>query len=150
MNAQPDGSEEVRSLLLAQVPELASGVVEIKGIVRERGYRTIIAVWSTDTTIDPVGACVGQRGVRIKGVVQQLSGEMIDVVRWSESLEEFTRNLIAPVPVGAKRIVLDEGTQTVIIHTKPDYMALILGRQGVYGKLLARLLGRKLQVVPEL
>ena len=95
----PDGSEEVRRLFHEHVPELAGGIVEIRAIARQCGLRSVLAVASTDTRVDPVGSCVGQQGVRVKSVVRLLSGEHIDIVRWSESVEEFIRNALAPVAV---------------------------------------------------
>jgi len=105
MRTQPDGSEEIRRLFHEQTPELASGIVEIKAIARERGRRSMLAVSSRNPSVDPVSSCVGQRGIRIKSVVQQLSGEHIDIIRWSESVEDFIRNALAPVVV--RRIALD-------------------------------------------
>ena len=145
VRTQPDGSDEVLRLLKAQIPELASGVVEIKGIVRERGQRTIFAVHSTDGAIDPVGSCVGLRGIRIKTVSEQLSGEKIDIVRWSESTERFISNLIAPAK--AERIVLDESARSATIHASPHYRALIIGRHGSRLQMLSRLLGWDFRIV---
>lgn len=99
MRTHPDGREDIRRLFREQAPELVSGVVEIKAIARERGQRSVLAVSSRDPSVDPVGVCVGQRGVRVKSVVQQLPGEQVDIIRWSESVEEFIRNALAPVVV---------------------------------------------------
>ena len=118
MRTHPDGSEEIRRLFREQVPELASGIVEIKALARERGRRSMLAVSSTNPSVDPVGSCVGERGVRVKSVVQQLSGEFIDIIRWSESVEDFIRNTLAPVVV--QRIALDTAAHraTVTVDSK--------------------------------
>src|SRR5207247_135898 len=97
-------TEEIRQLLLEHVPEIASGVIEIKGIVREPGRKTIIAVHSTDPAVDPVGACVGLRGLRVKTIVGILSGEKLDIVRWSDSLSLFVRHLLAPAQVSEVKV----------------------------------------------
>lgn len=145
MDIQSDGSDEVRQLLHKQVPELASGVVQIKGIVRQGEHRTILAVHSIDSSIDPVGACVGERGNRIKSVSQQLSGEKIDIIRWSESTEEFIRNLLAPTR--ADRIVLDTTKQLATIHVSPDDRSRTLVDQGLRLQMMSLLVGWNLQVV---
>jgi len=123
-------------------------VLEIKGIVRERGHRTIFAVQSSDQAVDPVGACVGVRGIRIKTVVQQLSGEKIDVVRWSESIEEFTRNILAPART--QRIVLEPTTHRMLIYALPEFRSLIIGRHGLRLEMISRLLGWQIQVMMRL
>ena len=139
MDAEPDGSEEVMRLLQEHVPALAAGLVQLKGIVRVRGYRTIVAVHSTDRLADPVGSCIGERGIHIKKVVQRLSGEKIDMVRWSESVERFVRNLI--VPALADRVVLYPAHRTVCIYTAPDYKSLIIGPNGKRLEMISRLGG---------
>lgn len=117
MLTNPNGSEDIRRLFHQQVPELANGVVEIKAIAREHGHRNMLAVHSKDPSIDPVGSCVGERGIRIKAVVHQLSGEHIDVIRWSESIDEFIRNALAPVAV--RRIAFDAATHRATVTFDP-------------------------------
>jgi len=109
MITQPDGSDEVRRLFSEQTPELAKGIVEIKAIAREGGRRTMLVVYSRDDSVDPVNSCVGPRGARVKSVVQQLSGEHIDIVRWAESVEDLIRNALTPVLV--QSIALDEAAR---------------------------------------
>jgi N utilization substance protein A len=101
----PEGNDEVRKLFHDQVPELVNGAVEIKAIARERGQRSMLMVHSGDPRVDPVDCCVGHLGVRVKSVVRHLSGENIDIIRWSETVEDVIRNVLAPVVV--RRIVLD-------------------------------------------
>ncbi len=145
MHAQSDGSQEVRQLFHEHVPELASGIVEIKGIAREPGQRTIVAVHSTDSNIDAVGAFVGERGKRVRAIVQQMSGEKIDIVRWSDSVEQFICNLLAPAKV--ERIALENATHRATIHARRDQRSLIIGRQGSRVHLMSRLVGWDLQVI---
>ena len=118
MLSQPDESEAVRQLLHDHVPELASGNVEIKVIAREAGRRSMLAVYSSDDSVDPVGVCVGRRGARIKSVMQQLSGEPIDIIPWSESISVFIRNTLAPVVI--RGIAFNEPVRraTVNVDTK--------------------------------
>lgn len=144
MHTTGDGSEEVRRLLVEQVPELRSGVVEIKAIARERGHRTMLAVVSTDSSVDPVSACVGERGARIKAVVRQLSGDHIEVIRWSESVEDLIRNVLAPVLV--QSISLDAAAHgaTVKLDSKHRNVAAL---EPVRIRLAAKVLGWDLRVV---
>ena len=118
MRMHPDGSEDIRRLFHEHVPELADGLVEIKAIARERGHRSMLAVYSSDPSVDVVGSCVGERGIRVRTVVQQLSGEHIEIVRWSESIEEFIRNALAPVVV--RHIAFDAAAHraTVTLDSK--------------------------------
>lgn len=106
MTTPPDGSDEVRRLFEEHVPEVASGIVEIKSIARERGRRSMLAVCTADERIDPIGVCVGLRGARVKCVVQQLRDEIVDIIRWSESPKVLICNALAPVVV--REIILRE------------------------------------------
>jgi len=139
MNSQPDEVEEARRLLHEHVPEVASGALEIKGIARERGYRTIVAVHSKDSNVNAVGACIGQQGIHVKTIVRQLAGEKMDVVLWSESLERFLKNLFAPAKV--EGIIFNEAAHSATIFTSPDYMALLIGPGGSRLKLASQLVG---------
>src|ERR1051325_10452498 len=95
----PNHCDEVRQLFHEYVPEVANGVIKIKGIARAPGKRVIVAVWSSDEQIDPVASCMGQRGIRVKTIVQTLSGEKIDIVRWSDSMESFLINCLCPAHI---------------------------------------------------
>lgn len=144
METQPDEIEEVRRLFHQHVPEVASGVVEITGIVRNRGERTIVAIHSHDPSIDPVGSCVGERGIRVKTIGRELQGEKLDLVRWSDSLETFLTHLVAPAKV--EGVILNEVARHAIIFTNPDQKALARGRDGSRLKLISRLVGWELQI----
>jgi N utilization substance protein A len=118
MNAQPDETDVIRRLLDEFVPEIATGKVVIHGIAREPGARSLIAVEQNDPIEDPVGACVGLRGSRVKAMVEKLSGERIDIVRWPGSIEGFLQNLLAPIrPI---QVVLDERFHRATIELPPD------------------------------
>ena len=145
MRTQPGDNEEVRRLFAEYVPQVASGVIEIKGIVRERGQRTIVSVHSTDNSVDPVGSCVGEQGSRVKSIIQRLSGEKIDIVRWSDSLETFIRNLL--LPTRPERIVLDVVAQRATIYAARDQRSLIIGRHGARLEMMSQLAGLKLEIV---
>ena len=144
MRTNPDGSEAIRRLFHEHVPELANGVIEIKAIARERGHRSMLAVHSRDRCVDPVGSCIGERGIRVKAVVQQLSGERIDVVRWCESVEDFIRNVMASVVV--HRIAFDAAAHraTVTLDSKHSDLSDI---DPVRVRLASKLVGWDLQLV---
>ena len=147
MIAHSDGSEEVRRLFYEQVPELASGVVEIKAIARERGRRSKLAVHSNDPTVDPIGTLVGWRGILVKAVVQQLEGEKIDIFRWSESVEELIRHALHPTVV--RSITFDAGGQSARITVdslRSDAYSMDPG-DPVGLRLASRLVGWELELV---
>ena len=114
----------VRCLFEMEVSEIGDGTMEIKGIAREAGYRSKVAVVSNDERVDPVGACVGMRGMRVKNIVRELSGEKIDIVRWNESIQTFIINALAPAKL--KQVDVDEETQTVTVVVEPDQLSLLL------------------------
>ena len=143
MHAPSDGSEEVRHLFHEQVPEVASGVIEIKGIARERGRRVMVAVHSNDESIDPVASCVGQRGIRAKTMVQELGGEKLDVVRWSDSLKTLLTNSLVPAQIDD--ILTNDTARHAIIFTNVEGKQAILGPDGLRLKLVSRLVGWDLQ-----
>lgn len=109
---------EIRLLLDKHVPEIASGVVEVRGIARRPGVRTIILMAGSDPSVDVVGAVVGERGVRVKKLVAELRNEMVDVVRWSDSLDQLIGNFIAPNR--KLQIVYDEAARQAVITLSPD------------------------------
>ena len=143
MHKQPGEGEEVRRLFFEHVPEVSEGSVEIKGIARQSGYCTIVAVHSRTSTVDAVGACVGQRGVHIKTIVRHLAGEKIDVVLWSDSLEHFLKNLFAPATV--EGIVFNDAAHSATLFTNFDDKALVMGPDGCRLKLVSRLVGWELR-----
>ena len=131
-------------LFEAEVPEMASGVVEVKGIVREPGSRAKIAVFSNDDHVDPVGALVGQRGVRVAVVTSELGGEKIDVVEWSENPADFVKEALKPAQVLA--IELNEDDSRAVVQVSEDQQSLAIGRGGQNVRLAARLTGWKIDI----
>jgi len=137
----------VKRLFELEVPEIADGVVEIRACAREPGHRTKIAVWSNDANVDPVGACVGARGSRVRMVVNELRGEKIDIVPYSEVPEDFVMKALSPAKVKEVRIDVDTGTATVIV---PDYqLSLAIGKEGQNARLSARLTGWRVDIKSE-
>ena len=139
--------EFIRALFELEVPELVDGDIEIKAIAREAGHRTKIAVVSHDPNIDPVGACVGARGSRVRQVVNELKGEKVDIVEWDEDLEVFIAEALSPARVQAVRIEDDETTAVVIV---PDHqLSLAIGKEGQNARLAARLSGYRIDIRSE-
>jgi N utilization substance protein A len=137
----------VKRLFELEVPEIVDGVVEIKAIAREPGHRTKIAVASNDSNVDPVGACVGARGSRVRMVVNELRGEKVDIVPYSEDAEEFVMKALAPARVREVRIHTETGTAEVIV---PDFqLSLAIGKEGQNARLAARLTGWRVDIKSE-
>jgi len=137
----------IKRLFELEVPEISSGVVEIKAAAREPGARTKIAVWSNDSNVDPVGACVGARGARVRMVTNELRGEKVDIVPFSEDPAEFVARALQPARV--REVLLDEetGVATVIV---PDFqLSLAIGREGQNARLAARLTGWRIDIKSE-
>ncbi len=137
----------VRRLFELEVPEIDEGVVEIKGIVREAGYRTKIAVFSTVDKVDSVGACVGLRGSRVKNIVRELGGEKIDIVPWSPDPEQFIINSLGPAKL--KQVILNEETRTAEVVVDEDQLSLAIGKKGQNVRLSSRLTDWKLEILRE-
>jgi N utilization substance protein A len=137
----------IKRLFELEVPEIADGVVEIKACSREPGQRTKIAVWSNDHNVDPVGACVGARGGRVRMVVTELRGEKVDIIPFSEDVRDFIAKAMSPAKVTEVRLSPD-GTQADVIV--PDFqLSLAIGKMGVNANLAARLTGVRLDVKSE-
>ena len=137
----------VLELFKLEVPEIADGVVEIKACAREPGHRTKIAVWSNDNNVDPVGACVGARGARVRQVVNELRGEKIDIVPFNDDPYEFVARALSPAKVKEVRINEDTGVAEVIV---PDYqLSLAIGKEGQNARLSARLTGWRVDIKSE-
>jgi N utilization substance protein A len=134
----------VRSLFELEVPEVAEGVIEIRRIAREPGYRTKIAVHSNDPRVDCVGACVGIRGTRIKAITDELNGEKIDIIRWSESDEDLIANALRPAQLAS--LGLDEPTKVARVVVPDDQLALAIGRKGQNVRLATRLTGWDIKI----
>ena len=136
----------VEKLFELNIPEIQDGTVTIQGISREAGSRTKIAVESSDENIDPVGSCIGNRGARINDIVDELCGEKIDVIKFSEEPEEFIRAALAPAEVNSV-VIDDENVARVTVD--PDQLSLAIGREGQNARLAARLTGYKIDIKPE-
>ncbi len=137
----------VKRLFELEVPEIVDGVVDIKAIAREPGHRTKIAVASNDNNVDPVGACVGARGSRVRMVVNELRGEKVDIVPYSDDASEFVMKALAPARVREVRIHADTGTAEVIV---PDFqLSLAIGKEGQNARLAARLTGWRVDIKSE-
>src|SRR5213075_2843106 len=137
----------IKRLFELEVPEIADGVVEIKACAREPGHRTKIAVRSNDNNVDPVGACVGARGARVRMVVNELRGEKIDIVPFSDDPPDFVMKALSPAKVKEVRIDEESGTAEVIV---PDYqLSLAIGKEGQNARLAARLTGWRVDIKSE-
>ena len=137
----------ILELFKLEVPEIADGIVEIKACAREPGHRTKIAVWSNDGNVDPVGACVGARGGRVRQVVNELRGEKIDIVPFSHDAADFVTKALSPAKVKEVRIHPDTGTAEVIV---PDHqLSLAIGKEGQNARLAARLTGWRIDIKSE-
>lgn len=138
----------VKRLFEMEVPEIFNGVVEIKSISREAGSRTKIAVQSHDENVDPVGACIGARGSRVSGIVDELGGEKIDVIEYSDNPEEFIAAALAPAKVVS--VELDaEGAHTCHVRVPDTQLSLAIGNKGQNARLAAKLTGWKIDICPE-
>ena len=134
----------VKRLFELEVPEIQDGTVEIKGIAREAGSRTKIAVHTLDENVDPVGACVGTRGSRVQTIVDELNGEKIDIISWSENPEELISNVLSPAKVEQVMIHEDENAATIVV---PDYqLSLAIGKEGQNVRLAAKVSGWKIDI----
>ncbi|MCB1245631.1 MAG: transcription termination/antitermination protein NusA [Acidimicrobiia bacterium] len=139
--------EFIRALFALEVPELVDGDIEIKAIAREAGHRTKIAVMSHDPSIDPVGACVGARGTRVRQVVTELKGEKVDIVEWDDNTQTFIAEALSPARVLDVRLDDEEETATVIV---PDHqLSLAIGKEGQNARLAARLSGYRIDIQSE-
>jgi N utilization substance protein A len=137
----------LKRLFELEVPEVQDGLVEIKSVAREPGYRSKIAVMSRDPQVDPVGACVGSRGIRVQMIVRELKGEKIDVVPWSSEPIEFIINALSPAKVSDVKILPSKKTAIVIV---PDFqLSLAIGKEGQNARLAAKLTGWKIDIKSE-
>lgn len=134
----------LKKLFSLEVPEIADGLIEIKAVAREPGDRAKIAVHSTDSSVDPVGACVGIKGSRVQAVVQELRGERVDIVTWTPDEPSFVARALAPAEV--TRVVLDEEDHSMEVIVADDQLSLAIGRRGQNVKLASKLTGWKIDV----
>ncbi len=129
----------LKKLFEMEIPEIATGVVEIKAIAREAGSRSKIAVYTDDESIDPIGSCVGQRGARIQTIINELNGEKIDIIEWSDDPEKFLINAISPAK--AESVDFDDEKNLAIINVPSDQLSLAIGREGQNVRLAVKLTG---------
>jgi N utilization substance protein A len=138
--------EFVKKLFEREVPEISSGSVEVKGIAREAGVRTKITVSSTQSGVDPVGSCVGQKGVRVQAVTNELGGERVDIVPWSEKPEELIEAALSPAE--GLSVSLDEKEKTAKVEAPEDQLSLAIGKDGQNARLASKLTGWRIEVEP--
>lgn len=136
--------ELVLKLFELEVPEIADRVIEVRAIAREPGFRTKIAVYSIDSRVDCIGACVGIRGSRIKAITDELNGEKIDIIRWSDDLHEFITQALKPAIISS--IDIDETNQTAHVLVNDDQLSLAIGRKGQNVRLASRLTGFEIKI----
>jgi len=140
-------SEEiVRQIFMMEIPELANGLIEIKSIAREAGSRSKVAIYTDSENIDPVGSCVGQRGVRIQTIINELGGEKIDIVEYSDDPSKYIANALAPAKILS--IKTDDKLKRAIVKVDPDKLSLAIGKAGQNARLAARLTGWKIDILP--
>lgn len=136
--------EFVKQLMIQEVPEINDGTVIIDNIVREAGYRTKMTVRSTDPKVDPVGACVGMRGVRVKNVIRELLNEKIDIIPYSQDPIELLQNALSPIEI--RKISVSEDDKTISIVVEDDDFAAVIGKKGMNARLNSQLIGYELEV----
>jgi N utilization substance protein A len=137
-------SELVRALFEQEVPEIYDGTVTIRAIAREAGSRTKIAVSSKDPNVDPVGACVGMKGSRVRAVVEELNGEKLDIVRWSDDPVEMCGNALNPADI--LDITVDEDTKSILVIVPHDQLSLAIGKRGQNARLASKLMGWNIDI----
>ncbi len=134
----------VENLFKMEISEVFDKTVEIKAIAREAGFRTKVAVSSRDNNVDPVGACVGQKGIRVQTVVRELGGEKIDIVHWDPEPTVFIRNALSPAE--CERVIIHEATRTAEIIVRDEHQSLAIGKEGQNARLAAKLTGWKIEI----
>jgi N utilization substance protein A len=139
--------ELIKTLFELEVPEIADGLVEIRGVAREPGYRSKIAVESHAQGVDPVGACVGPRGSRVRMVVSELRGEKIDIIPWNNEPARFVAKALSPARV--REVLVDDDTREATVVVPDDQLSLAIGKEGLNARLAARLTGWKVDIVSE-
>ena len=137
----------VIKLFQLEVSEINDGTIQIKGIAREPGFRTKLAVWTRDEKVDPVGACVGLRGQRVKNIVRELNNEKVDIIRWDLNVRNFVTNALAPAKL--KAFEIDETRKRVRITVSEDQLSLAIGKRGQNARLTSKLTGWQVDIEPE-
>ncbi len=137
----------VIKLFQLEVSEINDGTIEIKGIAREPGFRTKLAVWTRDEKVDPVGACVGLRGQRVKNIVRELNNEKVDIIRWDPNVRNFITNALSPAKL--KTFEIDEANKRVKIIVSEDQLSLAIGKRGQNARLTSKLTGWQVDIEAE-
>src|SRR2546428_2293335 len=137
----------VIKLFQLEVSEINDGTIEVKGIAREPGFRTKLAVWTRDEKVDPVGACVGLRGQRVKNIVRELNNEKVDIIRWDANVRNFITNALAPAKL--KAFEIDEARKRVKITVSEDQLSLAIGKRGQNARLTSKLTGWQVDIEAE-
>ena len=137
----------IKRLFELEVPEIMDGIVEIKNVAREPGHRSKIAVVSTDKNVDPVGACVGSKGSRVRMVMNELRGEKIDIIKWTEDQNDFVANALSPAKV--KEVQIQEDGETALVIVPDHQLSLAIGKEGQNARLAARLTGLRVDIKSE-
>ncbi len=137
----------VLKLFQLEVSEINDGTIEIKGIAREPGFRTKLAVWTRDDKVDPVGACVGLRGQRVKNIVRELNNEKVDIIRWDSNIQNFITNALAPAKL--KKFEINEANKRVKIIVSEDQLSLAIGKRGQNARLTSKLTGWQVDIEAE-
>lgn len=130
-----------------EIPEISDGVVEIFSIAREAGSRTKIAVFSKDENVDPVGACVGFKGTRVKAIVTELRGEKIDIIIWDKNIKTFIKNSLSPANI--VDVIIDEENKSAVVVAQEEQLSLAIGKEGQNARLAAKLTGWKIDIKDE-
>ncbi len=136
----------VKRLFEMEVPEIYDGTVEVKSIAREAGSRTKLAVWSADPNVDPIGACVGPRGQRVNHIVEELKGEKVDIIKWSEDPAAYVAAALAPADVLS--VDTQEEGKSCRVVVPDDQLSLAIGKEGQNARLAAKLTGWKIDIKP--
>jgi len=137
----------VIKLFQLEVSEINDGTIEVKGIAREPGFRTKLAVYTRDEKVDPVGACVGLRGQRVKNIVRELNNEKVDIIRWDSNVKVFLTNALAPAQL--KSFEVDDANRRVKIVVSEDQLSLAIGKRGQNARLSSKLTGWQVDIEPE-
>jgi N utilization substance protein A len=137
----------VVKLFTLEVSEISDGTIEVKGIAREPGFRTKLAVYSRDEKVDPVGACVGLRGQRVKNIVRELNNEKVDIIKWDKDIKVYVANALAPAKL--KQFVVDDANHRIKVLVAPDQLSLAIGKRGQNARLTSKLTGWHIDIEAE-
>ncbi|MCF7820188.1 MAG: transcription termination factor NusA [Candidatus Pacebacteria bacterium] len=141
-------SEEIlKKVFYLEIPEISNGLIEIKGVAREAGSRSKVAIYTEAENVDPVGSCVGQRGARIQTIINELGGEKVDIIEYNEDYSKFIANSLSPAQI--LEIKLNEAERKAVVKVAPDKLSLAIGKNGQNVRLAARLTGWKIDIISE-